>query len=301
MKEIFKGRNFKILIAVLLVLLGIMMYAASRSTEQGFAASLASYITRPIQKLSALVSGGIGGFTDQFEDIEAVRAENELLQKKCRELTAQMVDYESLKAENEELRAISGISERNTDYEFEMATVISRDATDTFNTFIIDKGENHGVALYDPVITADGLVGYVSQLGPISSKVTTIVSSASSVGAVDSSTRDGGVLIGDLELASQGYAKLSYLARDCDVTTGDIIVTSGLGGIFPKDLVVGEVVEIKPEAQDISLYAVIEPAADIDGCTTVFVITDFDGQGAVVDGELAVFPEKEEAEEGAED
>lgn len=301
MKEIFKGRNFKILIAVLLVLLGIMMYAASRSTEQGFAASLASYITTPIQRLSALVSGGIDGFADQFEDIDAVRAENELLEKKCRELQAQMVDYESLKAENEELRAISGISERNTDFKFEMATVISRDATDTFNTFIIDRGENHGVALYDPVITADGLVGYISQIGPISSKVTTIISSASSVGAVDSSTRDGGVLIGDLELASQGYAKLSYLARDCDVTTGDIVVTSGLGGIFPKNLIIGEVIEIKPEAQDISLYAVIEPSADISGCTTVFVITDFDGQGAVVDGELAVFPEKTEEDGETED
>ncbi len=296
MKEIFKGRSFKILIAVLLVLLGIMVYAASRSTEQGFTASLASYITRPIQKLSALVSSGIGGFTDQFEDIDAVRAENELLEKKCRELTAQMVDYESLKAENEELRAISGISERNTDYTFEMATVISRDATDSFETFIIDRGENHGVALYDPVITADGLVGYISQIGPISSKVTTIVSSASSVGAVDSSTRDGGVLVGDLELAAQGYAKLSYLARDCDVTTGDIVVTSGLGGIFPKNLIIGEVVEIKPEAQDISLYAVIEPSADIGGCTTVFVITHFDGQGAVVDGELADFPKAEDSE-----
>lgn len=292
-KEIFKGRSFKILIAVLLVLLGVMMYAASRSTEQSFAASLASYITRPIQKLSALVSSGIGGFTDQFEDIDEVRAENELLEKKCRELEAQMVDYDSIKAENEELRAISGISERNSDYTFEMATVISRDSTDTFNTFIIDKGTRHGVALYDPVITADGLVGYISQIGPISSKVTTIIDSASSVGAVDSSTRDGGVLIGDLELASQGYAKLAYLARDCDVTTGDIVVTSGLGGIFPKNLIIGEVVEIKPEPQDISLYAIIEPAADISGCTTVFVITDFDGQGAVVDGELNLFPDEE--------
>ncbi len=293
MKEIFKGRSFKILIAVLLVLLGIMMYAASRSTEQGFAASMASYITRPVQKLSALISSGIGGLDDQFENVDELRAENELLEKKCRELMAEMVDYESIKAENEELRAISGISERNSDYKFEMATVISRDATDTFNTFIIDRGENHGVSLYDPVITADGLVGYVSQLGPISSKVTTIISSASSVGAVDSSTRDGGVLIGDLELASQGYAKLSYLARDCDVTIGDIVVTSGLGGIFPKNLIIGEVVEIKPEAQDISLYAIIEPAADIDGCTTVFIITDFDGQGAVVDGEINMFPEAE--------
>ena len=286
MREIFKGRSFKILIAVILVLLGIMMYSASQSSKQSFAASLASYITRPIQKLSALISGGIGSLTDEFQDVDEIKAENQLLKEKVSELTGKLVDYNTIVEENAELRAVSGISERNNDFTYEMATVISRDSNDAFETFIIDKGTHHGVALYDPVITADGLVGYISQVGPVSSRVTSVISSASSVGAVDSSTRDGGVLMGDLELASDGYAKLAYLARDCGVTTGDIIVTSGLGGIYPRDLIIGEVLEIKPEAQDISLYAIVKPSADIEGCTTVFVITSFEGQGAVVDGEL---------------
>lgn len=288
MREILKGRGFKILLASILVILGIMMYSASQSGEQNFIASVATFITQPIQKLSAVISGGVGSFSDQFEDIDTIRAQNELLEKKARELTAQLVDYEEIKQENERLREILGLKEANPDYEFEPATVISRDATDTYQTFIIDRGSSHGVALSDPVITADGLVGYVSQVGPISCKVTTILSSGADVGAVDRRTRDGGVLSGDLELAKSGYAKLSYLARDCDVSTGDVIVTSGLGGIFPKNLVVGEVVEIRPEAQDISLYAVVKPLADIDGCTDVFVLTNFDGQGAVIDGELAL-------------
>lgn len=290
MREIFKGKSFKILIAIVLVLLGVMMYAASQSTSQNVASSFASFITRPVQKLSALISGGIGSFSDEFQSVDEIKAENDLLKKKIREYQAQLVDYYSVMEENASLRSINEISERNDDFKYEMATVISRDATDTFHTFIIDKGTTHGIELYDPVITQDGLVGYVSQVGPVSCKVTTILSSASNVGAIDSRTRDGGVLQGDLELASESTVKLAYLARDCGVTTGDIVVTSGLGGIFPKDLIIGTVLEIKPEAQDISLYAVVEPTADISGCTTVFVITDFEGQGAVVDGEIVPAP-----------
>ena len=122
---------------------------------------------------------------------------------------------------------------------------VSRDATDVYGTFIIDKGTMQGVAYLDPVITEDGLVGYVSQVGPVSSKVTTILSPATDVGAVDKRTGDGGVLGGDQELAQTGYTKLSYLQRNCDVTVGDLIVTSGLGCIYPKNLIIGEVTESK--------------------------------------------------------
>ena len=101
---------------------------------------------------------------------------------------------------------------------------------------------------------------------------------------------DGGVLGGDQELAQNGYSKLSYLQRDCDVTVGDLIVTSGLGQIYPRDLIIGEVIEIRAESQDISLYAVIDPSADVLGCTDVFVVTYFPSQGTVVNGEIVIVP-----------
>lgn len=293
MRDLLKSRNFKMLLAAVLVILGLMMYSASNSGQQNFITSITSFITTPIQKLSALISGGINDIGDDMTDIDTIRAENELLMKKARELTAQMVDYEELKQENENLRNLLGLKQENEDFQLASATIISRDATDTYYTFIIDKGSVHGISYLDPVITADGLVGYISQVGPISSKVTTILSASSDIGAMDRRTLDGGVLGGDLELASKGYSKLSYLARDCDVAAGDIIVTSGLGGIYPKNLVIGEVIEIKAEAQDISLYAVVKPSADVQGCIDVFVITYFDGQGSVVNGELAdLIPEQ---------
>lgn len=287
MRNLLKAKSFKILIAVVLILFGFMMYSASISGEQNILTSITSFITTPVQKLSALISGGIGSIGDDLTDVETIKAENELLLTKVRELTAQLVDYEELKQENERLRGILQLKQENAEFEFVPATVISRDATDQYGTFIIDKGTAHGVAYLDPVITADGLVGYISEAGPISSKVTTILSPATDIGAIDRRTLDGGVLGGDLELAKNGTCKLSYLARDCEVAAGDIIVTSGLGCIYPKNLVIGEVTEILAESQDISLYAIIQPAADITGCIDVFVISSFNGQGAVVNGELA--------------
>ncbi|MBP3414972.1 MAG: rod shape-determining protein MreC [Clostridia bacterium] len=287
MRNLLKAKSFKILIAVVLILFGFMMYSASLSGEQNILTAITSFITTPVQKLSALISGGIGSIGDDLTDVETIKAENELLLTKVRELTAQLVDYEELKQENERLRGILQLKQENAEFEFVPATVISRDATDQYGTFIIDKGTAHGVAYLDPVITADGLVGYISEAGPISSKVTTILSPATDIGAIDRRTLDGGVLGGDLALAKNGTCKLSYLARDCEVAAGDIIVTSGLGCIYPKNLVIGEVTEILAESQDISLYAIIQPAADITGCIDVFVISSFNGQGAVVNGELA--------------
>lgn len=287
MRELLKSKNFRTLLIACVLVLALMLYSAGTSGQQNIISVVTSFITYPIQKLSAVISGGMGELGDDFTDIDTIRAENELLTAKVRELMAQQVDYYDLQQENERLRQLLDIKAQNEDYEFVAATVISRDSTDTYGTFIIDKGSLNGVAYLDPVITEDGLVGYVSEVGPISSKVTTILSPATDVGAIDKRTLDGGMLSGDLELAKNGYAKLSYLQRDCDVTSGDIIVTSGLGGVYPKNLIIGEVIEIKAEAQDISLYAIIDPLADIESCTDVFVLTHFAGQGAVVDGELA--------------
>ena len=308
MRELLKSKNFKVMLVAVFFVLGIMIYSASTAGQQNVFSSIASFITTPVQKLSALISGGINDLGSDMTDIDLIRAENELLKEKVRLLQSQLVDYETYKQKYDDMRKalnlVNAIVEEEKKEKEENgepvdnlqkptlleATVISRDATDAYGTFIIDKGTFQGVAYLDPVITADGLVGFVSQVGPVSSKVTTILSPATDVGAIDRRTRDGGVLGGDQELAQVGYTKLSYLQRDCDVTLGDLIVTSGLGGIYPKNLIVGEVVEIRAEAQDISLYAVINPTADVIGCTDVYVITSFIGQGAIVDGELAILP-----------
>ena len=243
----------------------LMVYSIGTGGSGDFVSSIAGVITEPVQRVSATISAGFGSFSGNFEDIEQIRAENELLKKKVREMTRKTVDYNELKSQNEQYRKLLELKEENAMYQFLASTVVSRDANDYYAGFTLDKGSADGVDLYDPVITADGLVGYVSGLG----------------GAVDKETRDGGTLFGEISSAKKGLTRLNYLSRECEVTVGDIVVTSGFGSVFPANLIIGEVRDIRAESENISLFADVTPDADIKNCTDVFIITEFEGQRSV--------------------
>lgn len=292
----FGNSNLRLFFAAVLVMTCVIIYSVGTGGRSDLVTSICGFITTPIQKISAMISAGFGTFSGEFQDIDEVRAENELLKKKVRELNKKTVDYEDLKQQNEEYRKLLDLKEENDNFEFLPASVIARDASDYYGAFTIDKGSADGVALHDPVITADGLVGYISGLGITSSKITTILSPGLEVGAVDKETRDGGTLFGEISSSKKGYTRLNYLSRSCEVTAGDIIVTSGLGSVFPKNLIIGEVHEIRAESENISLYAEIIPAADIKNCTEVFVITEFEGQHSVKQDSIEGYKESEDSD-----
>lgn len=285
MKDLLQGKNFRALIVVVVVMVVLMLYSAASGGRSNVFSTTISLVTTPVQRLASKLTGAAGEVTSTYGDPATLSNENEALKAKIRELTEKMVDYEDIKHENETLKEILGLKEENEDFEFVPATVVSRDSGDASHPFTIDKGSSDGITLHDPVMTADGLVGYISEVGLITSKVTTILNSTIDVGAFDRRTRDNGVVSGTSSLSKKGYTKLGLLQRDCDVSAGDIIVTSGLGGIFPANIIIGEVVEVNPEPQSISLYAVVKPTADLAECRDVFVLVDFNGQGSVVDAD----------------
>ena len=286
MRNRFRDSNLSMFFTVALFMAALIIYSIGTGGNSDFVSSICGIITAPIQQVSAMVSGGFGTFTGEFEDIDEIRAENELLKKKVREMTQKTVDYDELKQQNEEYRRLLELKNENKNYKFLPATVIARDSGDYYGGFTIDQGSSDGIALHDPVVTADGLVGYISGLGVTSCKVTTILSPGLEVGAVDKETRDGGTLFGEISSAKSGYTRLNYLSRDCEVTVGDIVVTSGFGSVFPANLVIGEVNSINAESENISLYAEVIPAADIKHCTDVFVITEFEGQRSIQNGSI---------------
>lgn len=166
------------------------------------------------------------------------------------------------------------------DYDVLPAQVVSRDASDRASSFIIDRGELHGVSLNDPVITANGLVGIVTQVGPISSRVKTILSPEIDVSAFDVKTAQLGIVSGDYTTAQSGIAKMEILAENTDIEEGSMIVTAGASGLYPKGLPIGTVVSISSQENGITQVAVIDPFEDPAHVTTVQVVTDFLGQGS---------------------
>ena len=280
MREFFKSLRFKIILAVVAVILGGMLYAATTGGLATLPEQVLSYVVYPVQRAAAAVSDGITGFFSVFLDARENYEENIRLKEENAELRRQLVDYEETKTENERLKEITGLKELNPDIEFQPAGVIARDPDDRFGSFTIDIGYLQGISVRDPVVTGEGLVGYVSKVGPTYAYVTTILSPDCNVGAMEISTKDTGNITGTVELAADGCTKLELLPRDTLVEEGATVVTAGTSGLFPKNIVIGTVEKVELETSGITSYAVIRPVSEISEIKNVFVLTDFLGKGS---------------------
>lgn len=278
MREFFKSLRFKIILAVVAVILGGMLYAASTGGLATIPEQILSYIVYPIQRAAASVSDGISEFLSVFLDARANYEENIALREQIAEYRRMLVDYEDTKTENERLKEITGLKELNEDFEFRPAGVIARDPDDRFGSFTIDIGTLHGISVRDPVVTGAGLIGYISSVGPTYAQVTTILSPDCNVGAMEIRTKDTGNITGTVEYAAEGRTKFELLPRETEVEEGDIVVTAGTSGLFPQNLVVGTVEEVALEQSGITRYAVIRPVTEISEVKNVFVLTNFLGK-----------------------
>lgn len=282
MKDFLHSNGFKVLLAVIFIMFGLMLYTAS--TGSSIFSNLMGFISAPMQKVSTVVANNANETAKNATlDANQLKAEYDELKKKNEDLNNKLVDYYQIKQENEQYKSILGLKSQHKDYQLVSAAVIGRDPNDLFYNFSVDKGSLDGVKVNDPVVTSAGLVGYVSSVNATYCKITTILSADTSIGASDKVTRDSGVVSSNIKLADQGLTKMGYLDANTKVKSGDIIVTSGLGGIYPKDLLIGTVTEVKNEEYDVSLCATVKPFVDVKSVHDVFIITKFVGQGEIME------------------
>lgn len=238
-------------------------------------------VTASVQGLFERCENWVTDLTAKISSNEELMLENSSLKAQVNELTEKLTDYDKTKLENEQYEKYYSIKEQNSDFLMQPATVISRNAEDPYGSFTIDKGALQGIQKNDPVITEEGLVGYVSEAYASYCKVTTVLDSAISCGGLDSRTGDTGVITGEINLAEKNKTRLTNILRSSGVAVGDYIVTSG-GGIFPAGLTVGQVEAIHNDQLNTSLYAEITPAVNFSELRDVMVITYFTGQGQIV-------------------
>ena len=154
--------------------------------------------------------------------------------------------------------------------------VIGRDPLDSFWGFTLDRGTLDGVAVNDAVISDEGyLLGVVREADLTSCKVMTVLHPSCNAAGVVSRTRDNGIITGSADYAADGLCILSNLARSTLSREGDQVITTGLGGVFPPDVLVGVIKELTPEASGKSTLAVIQPGADPRTVRHVFIITNY--------------------------
>ncbi len=280
MRFFFRSRKFKIALATVILLVVFSLIANLAGGVIAPQASFFGAISAPFQKLGSSISGSISDFFSKTQSNEAIILENARLKEEINALNEKIADYEKIKAENEYFKNYLEIKDKNPDFVFSSASVIARDSLDIAGGFTIDVGSLDGIKAFDPVITDAGLVGYVSEVGISTSRVKTILDSSVSVGAIDSRSRDYGVVKGNLDLAKNLNTGMFNIQRSSLVAIGDYIVTSG-SGVFPDGLPIGKIVNVSQEKYTTSLYAEIEPFVDFSEIRQVMVITSFDGKGNI--------------------
>lgn len=291
-----KGSSFKVLIITAVVLLGLIIYTASAGGS--LIASVLGFVSTPMQSVATDLTENVTEFLDLdgFSKDE-LKSLVEALQDENSQLYDKLIDYTQTKQENERLKVQLHISEQRPENEMRSAAVIGRDPNDPFSGFSIGIGTLSGVSEGDPVITDKGLVGIVTRAYATTSKVECLLSENVSVAAVSIDRQESGLIGCNITMASSGLLRLDYLPGSTAITEGDIITTSGAGGVYPADLKIGTVQSIEKSETDVSKYAVVRPFEDLASVKEVQVITAFPGQG---EGDAEPEPGPADSEEDAE-
>lgn len=271
MRKILHNKNSKILIITLVIL--TVMSVFSHNGSNIFSGAV-NTVTKGLSTLTA-------GAASSDKSKEELEKENEQLKKENAELREQLVDYLDAKEENAKLWKYYELKKENPSYDILPAGVLRRDANDDFYSFTLDKGSTDNVEKNDPVITENGLIGWVSDVELTTCRVRTILSPDTKASAIDKKTSDNGIISGNAEYCDDNLTCLTKIAENNKIKAGDIVVTPGTGGVYPKNLIIGKVKELKFNSYDTTRYAVVEPYEDIRTVTSAAIITDFDGKGEV--------------------
>ncbi len=280
MRFFFRSRQFKVIVCVFLTVVIISTLFAVAGSGMSPQTNIVGTLTAPFRSAFSAVSDVFSDLVTAYRDGNRLMLENAELSSEINSLREQLTEQDELAAQNEFYKEYLGLKDENPDFNFAPATLISRDNDDPYGSFVINRGSLSGISAYDPVITEAGLVGYITEVGLTTCKVTTILSPEISIGALGSRTQDSGVVSGNIELGSAKLTRFSNLSRSCSVAIGDYVVTSG-EGIFPAGLLIGSIETIGSDTYSTSIYADIKPFADIDDIRNVMVITSFNGQGGI--------------------
>ncbi len=264
-------RNRSLTPAVIL-LIGLLTFALLRAV--GYAQpvnDLATTALAPLQYGLNWASARITDWTQQLRDLRSLQSRVRELEETVDTLMIENVRLREADMERANLRELLQFKQANPSYETLAAEVIGRDPSNLLYYITIDRGSDDGVAVGMPVVTARGLVGSIASVYPHSARVMLLTDLSSSVNALIQRSRASGVVQGQ----GQRGLTMRYVEQAEQVEMGDIVLTSGLGGNFPKRLVIGQVLTVQRRAVDMFLEVQVQSAVNFDRLETVLVIQSF--------------------------
>ncbi len=210
-----------------------------------------------------------------IQDLRTLRERNIELQNRVDRLTVENLQLAEALNENKRLRGLLNFATTNPRYDYRGGQIIARPLTSGLSPFLdtleIDLGAEHGLSEGMPVVTDRGLVGRIRTVYPRSSEVLLLTDTSSSINVMTQASRAFGVLHG----RSEQLPLMDFIPQDIEIAVGDIVMTSGLGGNFPKGLVVGQITEVIRNDNQMFQQAVVQPTVNFSRLELVLVITTF--------------------------
>ncbi len=273
--RILRNKFFIICVAVALVLTLIPSVLALMG-YRSLSRNIVGVVTTPFRWCGNILGGAIDGFGKYFGGIKTLDAENAALREENALLRLEAKEAEILRAENDRLKEYLEMKAQHADFSFEEGTVISRDGSNYVSTYTLDRGTVHGITTGMPVVTKLGIVGYVSEVGTNWCRVSTLLETASAVGALIPRSGASGIVGGSFTLAGQGLCELAYLDIGADVKVGDLVYSGGTGSVYPGGLLIGEVTAVRTDEYTRTLVATVRPVVDYEGLAHALIITGYE-------------------------
>ncbi len=268
--------------AKLVLILAIVVAAAIAICTALFGST---FLHKGVQGILTPIRGGVNAISRQVEryynyvfNYESLAAENSYLRSKISDMEEEMRTADALERENTRLKELLNLSEEHIDYHLDSAYIVSWDSSGWKSTFSINKGTKAGLDKGMIAVTELGqVVGIITDAGPNWATVTTILDTSMEISASIASSGYTGVVQGSLNPSDKGSLRMSYLPSNAILRNNDQVVTTG-STVYPKDLIIGYIVNAGYDETGVSKFASLSPAANFEALEQVFIITQFDSE-----------------------
>ena len=274
MKQIFSKRVRRMLIAAVLV--SVILAIAAGALKTDIPGLIVKTVIQPARAGAQALTNQAQQMYSYMFRYESLLAENQALKEKIAQMEDNARTADALKREVARLQALLELKQVNPDYKMLDAYVIGWDPTDWSSSFTMDKGSVAGVEKGQCVITANGeVVGLVVEVGPTWATVRTVLDSALEISASIATSGYSGMVQGGYATGNDGMLRMNYLPSDSVIRNNDQVVTAG-STVYPRDLILGYVVDAGFDETGVAKFAILEPAADFGALEQVFVLTAYE-------------------------